>query len=234
MKHFLLSTAAVALAIALGSAAQAVTITGVQGSTGLADSLAAAGVYTFDGSGYPMPNIIPSTSNANGNFTIGGTIFSGTGIVANNNGGPAQGISAAPAFDSTNYMSVLGGQAESITFASLQKQFSLYWGSIDTYNTIQFFDNGLPVGIFTGQTVNLAVNPFGDQSAPASNQFVTFSNLLFNSVEISSGSNSFEFDNVSTVAAVPETSTWAMLILGFVGVGFAAYRRKQLPSIRFV
>jgi hypothetical protein len=29
------------------------------------------------------------------------------------------------------------------------------------------------------------------------------------------------------VAAVPEPSTWAMMILGFVGVGFMAYRRKR-------
>jgi len=30
----------------------------------------------------------------------------------------------------------------------------------------------------------------------------------------------------SEVAAVPEPSTWAMMILGFFGVGFMAYRRK--------
>jgi hypothetical protein len=30
-----------------------------------------------------------------------------------------------------------------------------------------------------------------------------------------------------TVAAVPEPSTWAMILLGFAGVGFMAYRRKQ-------
>jgi choice-of-anchor C domain-containing protein len=35
-------------------------------------------------------------------------------------------------------------------------------------------------------------------------------------------------DNVS-VAAIPEASTWAMLLLGFAGVGFLAYRRK--PSL---
>jgi len=29
------------------------------------------------------------------------------------------------------------------------------------------------------------------------------------------------------VAAVPEPSTWAMLILGFAGIGFMAHRRKQ-------
>jgi PEP-CTERM motif len=32
---------------------------------------------------------------------------------------------------------------------------------------------------------------------------------------------------IATVAAVPEPSTWAMMILGFMGVGFMAYRRKN-------
>ncbi len=32
---------------------------------------------------------------------------------------------------------------------------------------------------------------------------------------------------VFTVAAVPEPSTWAMMILGFCGIGFMAYRRKN-------
>jgi hypothetical protein len=35
-------------------------------------------------------------------------------------------------------------------------------------------------------------------------------------------------------AAVPEPSTWAMMILGFCGVGFMAYRRKQSgAALRF-
>jgi PEP-CTERM motif len=41
------------------------------------------------------------------------------------------------------------------------------------------------------------------------------------------------FDNngssITLTAAVPEPSTWAMMILGFCGVGFMAYRRKQNP-----
>ncbi|QHO78449.1 hypothetical protein ACH79_43540 [Bradyrhizobium sp. CCBAU 051011] len=39
----------------------------------------------------------------------------------------------------------------------------------------------------------------------------------------------FVVDN-ATVAAVPEASTWAMMILGFVGVGFLAYRRRETPK----
>ena len=32
-------------------------------------------------------------------------------------------------------------------------------------------------------------------------------------------------------AAVPEPSTWAMMILGFCGIGFMAYRRKSKPAL---
>jgi PEP-CTERM motif len=33
------------------------------------------------------------------------------------------------------------------------------------------------------------------------------------------------------ISAVPEPSTWAMMILGFAGVGFMAYRRKSKPVL---
>jgi cbb3-type cytochrome oxidase subunit 3 len=35
------------------------------------------------------------------------------------------------------------------------------------------------------------------------------------------------------VSPVPEASTWAMMILGFLGVGFVAYRRKDKAAFRF-
>jgi hypothetical protein len=36
---------------------------------------------------------------------------------------------------------------------------------------------------------------------------------------------------VSVTDAVPEPSTWAMMILGFAGVGFMAYRQKSKPAL---
>jgi hypothetical protein len=33
------------------------------------------------------------------------------------------------------------------------------------------------------------------------------------------------------LSAVPEPSTWAMLLLGFAGLGFMAYRRKSKPAL---
>jgi hypothetical protein len=106
-----------------------------------------------------------------------------------------------------------------------------------------------PAGVFgTSTTVNLLVNgspvlaavntngagqntqvwqQFTYQSA-ASVDSITFTFLSGDlRSDFSSG-----FDNVviSTVDGVPEPSTWAMMILGFGGVGFVAYRRRNQRS----
>jgi hypothetical protein len=41
----------------------------------------------------------------------------------------------------------------------------------------------------------------------------------------------FYTDPSFSTSAVPEPSTWAMMILGFAGVGFMAYRRKSKPAL---
>jgi hypothetical protein len=38
-------------------------------------------------------------------------------------------------------------------------------------------------------------------------------------------------DGVGNTPAVPEPSTWAMMLLGFAGIGFMAYRRKSKPAL---
>ena len=35
-------------------------------------------------------------------------------------------------------------------------------------------------------------------------------------------------DNVSVTTGVPEPSTWAMMLAGFLGLGFAGYRRMKV------
>ncbi len=53
--------------------------------------------------------------------------------------------------------------------------------------------------------------------------------------EYQSGLDTDGLDNVSfangAVGAVPEPSTWAMMILGFAGVGFMAYRRRNGTTV---
>jgi hypothetical protein len=49
--------------------------------------------------------------------------------------------------------------------------------------------------------------------------------------ELHDGGDNVLLSDITAVAAVPEPSTWAMMILGFVGVGFMAYRRKSKPTL---
>jgi len=45
----------------------------------------------------------------------------------------------------------------------------------------------------------------------------------------------WEANNVSiNIGPIPEPSTWVMMILGFAGVGFIAYRRKSKPALMAV
>jgi hypothetical protein len=45
----------------------------------------------------------------------------------------------------------------------------------------------------------------------------------FTTATFSSTGNAFEF----TLATVPEPSTWAMMVIGFAGLGYAAFRRNS-------
>lgn len=44
----------------------------------------------------------------------------------------------------------------------------------------------------------------------------------------------FQILGTDAVSGVPEPSTWAMMILGFAGVGFMAYRRRNQSGTRFL
>jgi hypothetical protein len=135
-------------------------------------------------------------------------------------------IGAEPLGDSTPYLSVLGGGVVNVTLASTANSLSFFVGSLDAVNSIEF--NNDPTNVYTGAQL-LGLSDTGCQGDPSCNRFITFSGDI-TSFTLTSGANSFEVDSFTT--AVPEPSTWAMMILGFVGLGFMAYRRKS-PSFRF-
>jgi hypothetical protein len=45
--------------------------------------------------------------------------------------------------------------------------------------------------------------------------------------QVDTGDQTAFLENVSISAAVPEPSTWAMMLLGFLGLGFLAHRRRN-------
>jgi len=204
-------------ALVLSSAAHSETIT-ILAPTVLAPP--SGTVVTFDESGVPL--VTYGLTTPSGSFTEDGVSFSGSGIVMNNFGGDSEGIYAQPFGDPTNYMAVLGGDSETISYSQLDSEFGLYWGSVDTYNSLEFYDGTTLVATVTGGEVAPLLAD-GGQGSYASNGYVFISGLpAFNSVVVSSSQNSFEFDNVT--AGVPELTTWAMMLLGFAGLGFVGYR----------
>lgn len=212
------------------------------------------GNITFDAGQGPV-NLVPPTTNPSTfsvNTSVGIVTFSGTGAIINNpSPHNSAGVSAAPyitglnQYDTTNYLSVLAGRSETLTFSQDVKQIGFYWGSIDssntTWNRIEFWNNGVLLTTISGANVPNS-NPSGDQSQGSTNKYVKMSltdndaPVVFDQVKLFASTNSFELDNVSFLLAqggnpsVPEASTWAMMILGFLGVGFLAYRRKDSVS----
>lgn len=78
--------------------------------------------------------------------------------------------------------------------------------------------NGLFPSTFGGGSVISGLDTF----------FLSSGSILF--TPFGAGTLTFE-SSLNTVAAVPEPSTWAMLLLGFAGLGFMAYRRKTVPAL---
>jgi hypothetical protein len=86
--------------------------------------------------------------------------------------------------------------------------------SVDGNKLFDFDDSTNQNAVFTGNLANFFIDDNFTHQTEASAGRVDFIKI----------SNTDTIDNVS---AVPEPSTWAMMILGFAGVGFMAYRRRN-------
>jgi hypothetical protein len=115
---------------------------------------------------------------------------------------------------SFNLPGFTGGDLFSFSFenvsGSTYERIFLANGAADLFR-ITFLDSDLNTGV--------------EASANPTLSFIQDAN---SNVLASSFSGDF---TIASVSAVPEPSTWAMMLLGFAGVGFMAYRRKAKPAL---
>ena len=165
-------------------------------------------------------------------FSLDGITWTDTSGADDTERGSVAGLYAAPegmgtsTTTGTTYMAVEGGGTETATFATPQTRLSLYWGSIDG-NAGNVNSISISMGAYTLTGTQLATmfgaDDNGNQGSPLGNQLVTITGLTpFTTASFSSTGDAFEF----SLVGVPEPSTWAMMAIGFAGLGYAAFRRN--------
>jgi hypothetical protein len=113
------------------------------------------------------------------------------------------------------------GARVTITFPVEQTYMGMLWGSVDTYNTLQFYLGGALQATFTGSDISLNAN--GDQGYLGT-YYVNFAGGPFDEVVATSSQYAFEFDNIA-LQSVPDGGTTLMLLGGAL-MGLGALRRK--------
>jgi hypothetical protein len=140
------------------------------------------------------------------------------------------GVSAPPPGDATIYETVTANGSATLTSVTPLRAFSFYLGSPDTYNSVQFTGPGGFTQTLSGADIwGAAGGANGDQNWGRRVSY-DFTGGGVTKIQFLSGGNSFEFDDLAGLFAVPEPAAWALMIAGFSGVGVMMRRRRALMA----
>ncbi len=231
MKKKLLAGLAVGvMMLGMTGVASATTITyGGTSSDGIeTSSIAGAVVETFNGvvadadfDPLALNTLDQNTLDQSWTWSGDGTVF-----ISETN---TTGITAAPAGDTSNFLSVpnpLSSGSLSADLGSTYNYFGLFWGSVDNYNSISFSLGGVTTETFLGSQLP---QYNGDQVSPATNLYVNFMDMeAFDSFTLTSTNFAFEVDNIAVGNnPIPEPATMLLFGTGLASLVVGSKLRKK-------
>jgi hypothetical protein len=190
----------------------------------------ASGYGTVDTHGFGHQAVGASSGtwlNGDGHWAITGSCCtpSYSGVTDTQTGSATDGFHA---YGSINWLGLVNG---SVTFYNTSPTNSIgaYFTGLTTgsYLTISFNDG-------TPENLKIPVTASGGVEFVGLTDTTTFSSFTITDIPTNIyplgknfGIDGISFNGLNGVDAVPEASTWAMMLIGFAGIGFVACRRKK-------
>lgn len=125
--------------------------------------------------------------------------------------------------DNTNYLAIDSGGNATFTLSQPAHYFGFEWGSVDSFNTVSFYDGNTLLGTIAGNDL-----PSDDGSTGASNAYYAnfTSNYPITKIVMSSKGNAFEVDNIS-ISSVPVPAALPLFGAAIAGLGAMGKRRRN-------
>jgi hypothetical protein len=132
-----------------------------------------------------------------------------------------------PFGDSTKYLATFGGGSATFTFTQPVNYIGMLMGSVDTYNTISFYDSSNTlIASFVGNDIITGAGLNPTDPGPNGTVYANFNSTVeIAKVVTQSSINAFEIDNLS-VAQVPLPASLPMFGAVLLGLGAFGYRKK--------